>query len=175
TARSTGTTPGPATRAEDPGGATLAESGDRLPLLGQVARPPVVGPVGLHPVAHLGRRDVLGRHLLVGRDRLAGEDLDRELHRDLAGAGGERDGAALAVLAHPLQPTVVLVAGGEDDLLQAAGLLERLGHAEAHLPGRGEHAVDARVAYQQALGDALRLGAAPLTVVGRDELHAGVL
>src|SRR5947207_7174827 len=93
----------------------------RLPLLRQGAGPPVVRPFGLDVARDARRRDVLGGHREATLHRLSIQDPEAEPHRLLPDASRERHGAAPPVLRHPLQPSVVLVAGRLEYLLQSPG------------------------------------------------------
>ena len=97
--------------------------------------------------------------------------LRADLHRFLAGAGREGDCAALAVLCNPLQPAIVFVAWRHGDFAEAARLIESLGHADRHLAGRREDAIDLREPLQQVLGDLLGLGAVPVAIFGAQQVR----
>ena len=116
-----------------------------------------------------------GGHGHATGDRLAGENIHADLDRDLSGAGREGNGTALVMRGHPFQPAIVLVAGRKGDFAKTPGLVEGFGHADRHLPGRREHAVDLGEALQQVLGDLLGLGAVPVAVFDAEQLDVGVL
>ena len=117
----------------------------RLELVRQLAGPPVVGPVHLGDLAaSAGAMYSDG----ITRPRGTGSPL-RIFRPSLIASWPARVGKVTAppclFFDDPLHPAVVFVAGRHHEALHAARFLERLGHADRHLTGRREHAVDLRV------------------------------